>query len=104
VPLFERLALPFAPLRDGPVQCRLHRRHGTGRGVSHGRHKPTKHVQSSTLLVRQAFQASGQLGGTLHDLLVSTIGPVNTLYFDALSFFASAALVLCFVPRATNGT
>lgn len=39
------------------------------------------------------------LGPSVAGLLVTTVGAVNTLYLDAASFVASAALVLCLVPK-----
>ena len=39
------------------------------------------------------------LGPSVAGLLVATVGAVNTLYLDAASFFVSASLVLCLVPR-----
>jgi MFS family permease len=52
-------------------------------------------------LFRLAPRLALVLGPSAAGLLVSTVGPAETLYLDALTFWCSAVLVLLFVPHAS---
>jgi len=56
-------------------------------------------VETANTWLSLAPRLSLVLGPSVAGLLVAAVGAVNTLYLDAASFFVSAVMVLCLVPR-----